>query len=499
MPLFAHKLGLDNNNNSFGQGFFQGSSNNNNSAPTAPYHRPSLSSALPPPPPAAASYSGRMSQQQQPPKKYAKINGVTKLNPDYLAWKQAHDDGGGNGMMIPATTVAYPDQALPVVTNMDDHAVLCQVSVAAGGQEVPLSESTEATIEMMQEPEISLEAGMQPDVMVDALGAVLSKYEVPMGLMNKLLLLSEFQALELMVDDSGSMSQLSDTVDARTRAAQTRWQEAHSRLKAMIEILAHVPFTSIHIIFLNRSDHVMIVRNGRDPQTLLREVYPQIDHAFARPPVGTTPVLEKLRDSMARGQGQSIARYLFCDGTPNGGNYAKQQIVELLLRRPNPEGNPMTFLSCTNEDDQVEWMKDAEELVPYCAECDDFSDECNEVMKDQGAALPFTMGFYLICCLVAAMNPDDLDAMDESVPFTKTTLDNLLGIQHEEASYRHYFECFLQAQRNRTIENDDYGRPKKTDQLKKNQNWQASYQDFLRAPLAKQIPAVQAFKNQLMQ
>lgn len=42
-----------------------------------------------------------------------------------------------------------------------------------------------ATIEMMQEPEISLEAGMQPDEMVDELGAILGKYEVPMGLMNK--------------------------------------------------------------------------------------------------------------------------------------------------------------------------------------------------------------------------------------------------------------------------------------------------------------------------
>ena len=37
----------------------------------------------------------------------------------------------------------------------------------------------------MQEPEISLEAGMQPDEMVDELGAILGKYEVPMGLMNK--------------------------------------------------------------------------------------------------------------------------------------------------------------------------------------------------------------------------------------------------------------------------------------------------------------------------
>ena len=100
----------------------------------------------------------------------------------------------------------------------------------------------------------------------------------------------------------------------------------------------------------------------------------------------------------------------------------------MLVQRPNPEGNPMTFISCTNEDAQVEWMKDAEEVAPYCSESDDFRDEANEVLRDQGAALPFSKGFHLIAQLVAAMNPDDLDAMDESVPFTKSVLDNLLGI-----------------------------------------------------------------------
>lgn len=137
-------------------------------------------------------------QGSTPPKKYVKINGVTKLNPEWKRWKETQNGGA------PATTVANPTAALPVVTNMDDHEQLNQASVAAGGTEVPLSESTNATIEMMQEPEISMEAGMQPDEMVDALGAVLNKYEAPMGLMNKLMLLSEYEVLEFMIDDSGS-------------------------------------------------------------------------------------------------------------------------------------------------------------------------------------------------------------------------------------------------------------------------------------------------------
>jgi hypothetical protein len=61
--------------------------------------------------------------------------------------------------------------------------------------------------------------------------------------------------------------------------------------------------------------------------------------------------------------------------------------------------------------------------------------------------------------LVAALNLDDLDAIDESVPFTKETLDNLLGVQANEESYHHYFNCFAEAQQIRVVKNDASGRP----------------------------------------
>jgi len=311
-------------------------------------------------------------------------------------------------------------------------------------------------------------------------------------------MLSEYESLEFIVDDSGSMSLQTDSLDARGRP-QTRWQEAQSRMKEMMEILAHVPFTKVDICFLNRSDRVIITRNNRDPKTLLQDSYRQIDQAFSRGPSGSTPAFEKIQESYAMGSGRSIARYFFGDGIPNGGALAQQHITNMLKNRENPAQNPITFFSCTDEDAQVEWMKDAEEIAPYCSEADDFNDEAAEVMRDQGAALPYTKGFHLVAQLVAAMNPDDLDAMDESVPFTKTTLDNLLGIQHNVETYRHYWDCFLQAQRIRTVELDSNGRPKQSDQLKKTVNWNASYNEFLIAPVAKQIPAVQQFKAQMHQ
>merc|ERR1712137_531116 len=78
--------------------------------------------------------------------------------------------------------------------------------------------------------------------------------------------------------------------------------------------------------------------------------------------------------------------------------------------------------------------------------------------------------------------------MDESVPLTKRTLDNLLGIEHTEESYRHYFQCFLEAKQQRVVVD-------RSDAGKKQMKW--NYRQFLETPVARNIPAVQEFRNQL--
>ena len=114
-------------------------------------------------------------QTMAAPKKYVKIGGVMKLNPEFKAWQESQTGVGT------ATSLPNSAQALPVVSSMEDHMQMNSDL----GTNMPLAESTDATIEMMQEPEFSADAGMNPDTMVDELGSVLSKYEVPMGLMNK--------------------------------------------------------------------------------------------------------------------------------------------------------------------------------------------------------------------------------------------------------------------------------------------------------------------------
>jgi len=92
-------------------------------------------------------------------------------------------------------------------------------------------------------------------------------------------------------------------------------------------------------------------------------------------------------------------------------------------------------------------MKETEEKAAYCSEFDDYLDEAREVLKDQGKAFPYSFGLHLVAQIVAAFNPHDLDAMDESVPFTQQVFENLLGYQVSPEEYRYYFNSFLEAQK----------------------------------------------------
>lgn len=109
---------------------------------------------------------------------------------------------------------------------------------------------------------------------------------------------------------------------------------------------------------------------------------------------------------------------------------------------------------------------------------------------DQGKAFPFSFGFWLIGAICAAFNPHDLDALDESAPMTKQTLDNLMGYQMSPQEYQYYFDNFLAAQIAKPVETA-------LDKLKKDYIpfWKQNFQHFLQAPMAHQIEAVQAYQK----
>jgi hypothetical protein len=139
-------------------------------ADTTPTPRPMSNAATV----AATAYAA--SPSTGGPVKYIKVAGVMKLNPEYKIWQQ--QTGTTNKL---SESMPNSKQALPVVSSMEDHAHLN----ADLGTNIPLAESTDATIEKIQTPQFSKDTGMNPDTIVNELGSMLSKYEVPLGLINK--------------------------------------------------------------------------------------------------------------------------------------------------------------------------------------------------------------------------------------------------------------------------------------------------------------------------
>ncbi|KAJ3269145.1 hypothetical protein HDV01_001723 [Terramyces sp. JEL0728] len=407
-----------------------------------------------------------------PPQKYIKINGITRINPAYTQWQEQTGQS-------PSISKEQQKTALPFVSSMNDYDQYSKVT------NTEFADSTKASFEIIQDDDYCKSVGLVPDVALDEIGKLFSQYEVPLGLLSKLFEIQTFNNMEFLIDDSGSMSSGTDSRHPNGRV-MTRWEEAKARVLDIFKILAYVPTPpNIFIRFLNRPDIIRIDRSSSSPQEFLNQVTRQVEQGFQRGPNGGTPFLERIRDSLNSYQNQKTIRYFFGDGVPNGGKAAIDQIVKMVSYRPNPQDNPITFVSCTGEDDDVEWMKDCEEWAPYCAECDDYQDEKEEVLGDQGLAFPFSCGFYLLSLIVGAMNPEDLDAMDESSPMTKFTLDNLLGIKYGMEEYRSYWVYFLQAQQKK---------------MKFRWDWEPHFQAFFTAQTsACHLPVVQSYKQTALQ
>ncbi|KAJ1639771.1 hypothetical protein T492DRAFT_832610 [Pavlovales sp. CCMP2436] len=334
-----------------------------------------------------------------------------------------------------------------------------------------MAESTVATFEIMQEPDFASSIGADNDV-IDELGAIFTRLEIPLGLMNKIVQLSEMDAIHFLIDDSGSMSSIADML-GRDGRPLTRWQEVHERLIDMLELLVFVRLPDgILLDFMNGN-----FMNGRADITLRRAKGQSLSSFFN----GGTPAFKLIDESLRACPGQSVARYFFGDGEPSGGQAEIERICKLVVGRPEPQRNPLTFLSCTNEDA-------IEEIAPHCSEIDDYEDEYREIILDQGIGLPFPKEFHLICALCAANSPYDLDAMHESIPFTCETLSNLLGYRLSDADFRYYFDGFLAAQKARRRASS------KLDEIKRASDWAPHYAAFLTCVGADEIEAAQQLK-----
>jgi hypothetical protein len=139
------------------------------------------------------------------PKKYIFVNGVMMLNPDYTSSQNPVS------YVAPQQTIENqntapppPPQQLAVVCCRNDLEIANEIQ-APSATPVQLSSSTYAAIEVMQESAYGEQFGISASDnrnLFDELSNHFAQYEVPVGLLSKLMLLRSYR-LNFMVDDSG--------------------------------------------------------------------------------------------------------------------------------------------------------------------------------------------------------------------------------------------------------------------------------------------------------
>lgn len=389
---------------------------------------------------------------------------------------------------------------LPVISSIEDQMAVSEVTKLDAPkqfQETIATLNSDAYIKKFGADTKAIDG----TALLEGLSKLFNINEIPIGLMSKLVAL-QGATIHFKIDDSGSMKDPSNLLVqdvsaymkdrvATWKTHTTRWEEAHDRLHILVDLLAYVPTGPIILSLFDHDDdygnvikgkRIVLERNGRSPEEFKAYAHETIYSIFNKTPNGDTPIflnLSNMLDEARVARGSSDARtmhYILSDGEPNGRAREIKQIKNLLLPKysnRNPALDPITFLGCSNDRRDYAWMHELEEIAPNVAALPDFRDERMEVLKDQGRAFPYTRGLWLLCNIAAAINPYDLDTMDQHMPFTKPTLENLLGHGLLEADYRHYFNCHPNA----------------------NRVFLPDYELFLQAQFAHDIPSVQVFQK----
>jgi hypothetical protein len=386
---------------------------------------------------------------------------------------QVDDQGNeiGNSASAPRSTLADPNKALAFATNFDDASSAAE---AAGTQLAP---STIETLQTVQSPEYLNKFGtpqVANTVIYDLMNQIFTKIQAPIGLANKLLILQNFN-INIKIDDSGSMQ-------------GERWQQAFNRLYELMDILQVVPTGPVTISFLDRRDNVTINRYGKTPAQFYQEVTEWLSNQYRRIPTGGTPIYTNMNSMLRNARGKT-AHFIITDGKPTGyGSYQEDvereiaDVKNLILNRRNPDSNPITLMCCSTNPADTLWMHEVEEIAcrpgrppGFVAALQNYPAERLEVLNDQGAWLPYTRSVWLICSLVAALNPNDLDALDQHAPLCKAIIDTFLGRLSTMTEYEGYF---LQHPNATWLFKEDFA-------------------SFLTVPITSQIPSVFYFEKTL--
>lgn len=238
-------------------------------------------------------------------------------------------------------------------------------------------------------------------------------YEIPVGILSKIHVLSEYD-IYFILDDSGSMNTFSNNI--------SRFQELKERVLMMLDILQYFN-VNITITFLNRQD----ILNSKSPDFMK-----QLNIIFNMQPMGPTPIKKALQN-VFRNKNKTVI-YLFTDGSPTDCTLYE---IQNIIRNRNAHQFPLTLLSCTEDDNEVAWMKEIDKTCSFVAEIDDFETCKKEFQEIHGKFFPYTKGLWIISNILSSID-QDLDDLNEK-PLNKKGLEKLIGRQISKEEFDNYW------------------------------------------------------------
>ena len=144
-----------------------------------------------------------------------------------------------------------------------------------------------------------------------------------------------------------------------------------------------------HLIqLLNNQGELVLDHTGKMPEDFASDAHEKIVNIFKTGPAGNTPLYKKLKKSFERPE--NTALFVLTDGLPT--DKSADETKDLVyLRHPGkvdqsiPEDpklksertershrHPVTFMICTDSDEEKQWMCDSDDEAEFVSAIDDF-------------------------------------------------------------------------------------------------------------------------------